>query len=343
MVINYKCPSCGSFMEFDSSTQKMVCEHCGTTRTVREMDEADPSRKQDERDEQKQDFKTYSCPSCGAQILTDENTVATFCSFCGSPSLMEDRLTGEKSPAVVIPFKMNKERAMEIYRKWAGKGLLTPSGFLNMSTIEKFTGIYVPFWLYDYQAKAKVVAKCTRVRTTRAGDTEYIHTDHFDVIRDIDSEYVKVPADASEQMPDDVMDRMEPFNYQELTEFEMPYLSGYLAEKYNYTSDELSGRIEERVSQFIDRAVMDTIQGYVTVNVIDKNILLNCENAKYALFPVWLLKYRYRNKDYTFTINGQTGKFDGKLPISIGRLVACISITTSVLFLIFMLLGGIFG
>lgn len=31
-------------------------------------------------------------------------------------------------------------------------------------------------------------------------------------------------------MPDDAMDKLEPFNYNELTAFSMPYLSGYLSE-----------------------------------------------------------------------------------------------------------------
>lgn len=54
-------------------------------------------------------YKMYKCPSCGAEILTDENTVATFCSFCQSPTLIEDKLTGAIAPSRIIAFKNNKE------------------------------------------------------------------------------------------------------------------------------------------------------------------------------------------------------------------------------------------
>ncbi|MDR1701825.1 MAG: hypothetical protein LBR56_03505, partial [Sporomusaceae bacterium] len=40
----------------------------------------------------------------------------------------------------------------------------------------------------------------------------------------------------------------------------------------------------------------------------------------YALLPVWLLTTRYQNKQYTFAINGQTGKLRGELPIDKNKL-----------------------
>lgn len=37
--------------------------------------------------------------------------------------------------------------------------------------------------------------------------------------------------------------------------------------------------------------------------------------VSYALLPVWLLNTRYKDKLYTFAMNGQTGKFIGELPV----------------------------
>ena len=36
-----------------------------------------------------------------------------------------------------------------------------------------------------------------------------------------------------------LMDKLEPFDYADLKDFNMPYLAGYLAETYNYDSKEL--------------------------------------------------------------------------------------------------------
>lgn len=124
-------------------------------------------------------MKIYNCQSCGAQLVADEYTSATFCSYCGNPTLVEDRLQGEFKPQLIIPFKINKEQAVDIYRKWLKKGPLTPKELSTSSTIEKISGVYVPFWLYSYNARTQMNAHANKVRTTRRGDTEYTYTDHL--------------------------------------------------------------------------------------------------------------------------------------------------------------------
>ena len=50
-------------------------------------------------------------------------------------------------------------------------------------------------------------------------------------------------------------------------------------------------------------------------------ILDTIENEKgvfYALYPIWLLTTNYKDKNYLFAMNGQTGKFVGDLPIDKG-------------------------
>ena len=71
----------------------------------------------------------------------------------------------------------------------------------------------MPFWLYDFDAETEMTAKAEKIRTERHGDTEYTYTDHFHVYRDVEAQFEKVPADASEKMDDDTMDKLEPFDY----------------------------------------------------------------------------------------------------------------------------------
>ncbi len=337
MVKTYKCPGCGADMKFDANADKLKCEYCETELSVSEaetlynvnqedMDNVDSEDVVDETDEAESygdagNFIKYKCSTCGAELVTDEHTAATCCSYCGSPNLLSERLEGEKTPAKLIPFKIDRQKAESIYREWCKKGKLTPKEFTSQSTIEKMTAIYVPFWLYDYGANARIRANCTRVRHARRGDYQYTYTDHFRVYRDVSAEYLKIPADASEKMPDDMMDKLEPFDYSELKEFKMPYLSGYLAEKYNYGSNELAKRVEPRVSSYIMNEGRNTINGYATVVVAGKNITLSKRVASYVMLPVWMLTYRYKGKEYMFAINGQTGKLVGNRPVSAGRCV----------------------
>lgn len=373
MVVTYQCPNCGAPMVYGAKEGSMVCEHCGAEKTVAELEELKRQSEADQQErrngqnqqtqpnqqnkqnqqnqqtqkmeqagaDQTQDFKSYRCPSCGAEVLTDEDTVATVCSFCGSPNLVEDRLRGEKRPVRLIPFKINREQAISKFKAWTRNGLLTPAGFTKSHTLEKITGIYVPFWLYDIRAGVDMNAICTRTRVSRRGDTEYIYTDHYDVRRSIDVGYDKIPADASKEMEDTLMDALEPFSYQDLTQFELAYLSGYMAERYQYTDEELMDRIRERVHRYADNACRETIGGYASINVVHEDIRLNKLGSEYVLLPVWMLSYTYKGKRCMFAINGQTGKTVGRPPISMGKVAAWYAGAAAVCFVLLNLIGGL--
>ena len=348
MVITYKCPSCGAPMLFDPESQKLSCDHCGTELSAKEYEEryGKPTLREETEEEKAADrmdagpveteeegervsyergstmhVKKYHCSSCGAEVVTDETTAASVCGFCGSPTLLEERMEGAKRPERVIPFRVTKEQAAEKFRAWTKRGLFTPAGFRSQSTIDKITGIYVPFWLVDYQANVRLHARCTRTRVTRSKDTEYIYTDHYDVRRNVDAGYEKIPMDASEKMDDGTMDLLEPFHYQDLKPFELPYLSGYLADVYSYTEKDMEGRGKHRVREYALAAARGSISGYSGVNVVDQRLRIDETGAEYVMLPVWMLNYRYQGKNYQFAINGQTGKLVGTLPLGKGRML----------------------
>lgn len=314
MVIHYKCPNCGSDMEFDSTSGKLSCSSCGRKDNIQDFSDEFITTTFSE-DEAKQ----YHCENCGADIITDADTTATSCSFCGAAVVLGDRLSGNLAPAKVIPFTINKEEAMEAFRKWCKNGRLTPAGFMTADRVKGITGIYVPFWLYDLKSKAKVDAIGTKVRTYTRGDYIYTEKKYYDVYRDIDLSYVKVPVDASEKLNDELMDRLEPYNYGNLEEFKTPYLAGYIAEKYNYTDQELFTRVKTKVQPYIENYISSTIGGYSSVKYKHKQIHTNKKKADYVLLPVWMVYYDYGDKEHIFAMNGQTGKVVGKPPLSMGK------------------------
>lgn len=329
-------------MTFDGEKGMLSCAYCGTDLPVEEMEQSLEAEEYETLDqtgeESRETFKVYRCGSCGAQMLTDEYTSATICSFCGAPGLMEDRLTGQHRPDRVLPFQISKEKAVEIFRQWTRKGLLTPGNFSSRNTLEKITGIYVPYWLYDYDTSVTLTAHCTRVRSQRKGDWQYTYTDHFQVFREVDGDFDHVPEDASEKMEDALMERAEPFNYGQMKPFDMPYLSGYLSEKYNYTSEEMAQRAKKRVSDTAFQTAKSTIGGYTGVHITSQRIHLREKAVEYVLLPVWMLNYRYGGKNHQFLINGQSGKMVGTLPVSKGKAAACFGLVSAAAFVLMMVL-----
>lgn len=338
-VIDYKCENCGSGMVFDSETGMLSCHSCGRQDNIEQL--PDPLGKNVFAEDE---VTEYHCNSCGAVIMTEAETSATVCSFCGAAVVLGDRLTGTLAPTMVIPFSISKEEAMTAFRKWCRNGRLTPNGFMTADRVKGISGMYVPFWLYELHNRVEVHGHGTKVRTYRSGDYQITETQHYDVYRKIQLNYAEVPIDAAEKMNDELMDKLEPFPYDQLKVFKTPYLAGYIAEKYSYNEEELLPRAKEKVNAYIDSYIRSAVTGYTTMSYTNKQIDTRLQHADYVLLPVWMVHYDYNKREHTFAMNGQTGKVVGKPPISKAKVTAWFAGISSVsllsLKLISLMMGG---
>lgn len=336
MVRIYKCPNCGGNMLFDPQKKMLCCESCGSTKNPNEFNESEIKEENNKTEES--GVVNYKCPSCGAELVTDEYTSATICAYCGSPNIIEDRLSSNFKPDRIIPFKYDRNYTIEAIRKWCNNGIFSPADLLSKSNLDKVTGIYVPFWLYDIATNTDMSARAENVRVYTRGDTEYTETSSFDIYRNVDAKFNRIPTDASKKMEDNFMDLMEPFDFNELIDFNMSYMSGYMAEKYNYDSNELSSRAINKVQKYAEELTRDTINGYDSVRVVRADVDSDIQNNEYVLLPVWIYNYRYNKQDYTFMMNGQTGKIIGKPPISKTRILGIYLSSMIAVFLVLKLI-----
>lgn len=325
-------------MGFDSQSGKLSCPSCGRNETIETYDENLISMTFEE-----EEAKEYHCENCGASVITEADTTATSCSFCGAGVVLIDRLSGELAPAKVIPFTISKDEAMAAFKKWCKNGRLTPKGFMSGNRVKEITGMYVPFWMYDLNSKVKVHATGKKIRTYTRGNYIYTETKYYDVFRDINLDYAKVPVDASERLNDELMDKLEPYNYSDLKPFKTPYLAGYLAEKYNFTDEQLFSRVKSKIQRFIDSYVRSTISGYSSVHYNRQDINTEQRKSFYVLLPVWMVYYDHDKQEHTFAMNGQTGKVVGKPPISYGKVAAWFSGVAGGTFLVMKLISLAFG
>ena len=325
----YKCPCCGGAIAFDSSIQKMKCPYCDTEfemDALRGYDAALQEEQPDRMDWQTdvggvwqqgeaEGLRTYLCKSCGGEIVGDENMAATSCPFCGNPVVMMGQFAGALKPDLVIPFRLDKDEAKAaLSRHLTGKRLL-PKVFKDQNHIDEVKGVYVPFWLFDTEADAQVRYRATRVRRWSDSSYNYTETSYFLVRRAGGLTFEHVPVDGSSKMADDLMESIEPYDFADAVEFQTAYLAGYLADKFDVTAEQSVQRANERVKRSTEAAFAATVQGYSTVLPESSSIQLRGGKAKYALYPVWLLNTTWNGKQYTFAMNGQTGKFVGDLPV----------------------------
>ncbi len=325
-TVSYKCPSCGAPLVYDAEENKFKCDFCVSTFEITEIKQALDEEgdkgfdwgdyKKNYSDEKIEGTVSYICQSCGAEIVTDAVTAATKCPYCDNVIVVEPNLSGTIKPNAIIPFKIDKKGLVDAVKNYCKGKKLLPKNFLSENKIKEVQGVYVPFWLFDCHADGNMSFEGTRVRHWSDKNYEYTETSHYLLDRAGNMDFKMIPVDGSIKMDDALMDSIEPFNYNEMVEFEPGYLSGFLADRFDADADESLPRATSRVKNSVSEMFSSTTVGYASVMPISSNIELSNTEVNYVLLPVYLIKSKYAGKEYTFAVNGQTGKVTGNLPYS---------------------------
>lgn len=335
-IRNHKCPGCGSPLRFDSESQNLVCDSCGSgfdVDTVSQYDaEAAGIENGDEAswnaykgtawDAEGESVDVHVCPSCGAEIVTEATTAVTKCPYCDNVTVISGRLSGALRPDCVIPFRISPAEARECIAEFCRRKPLLPRRFIDDLHLEEAQGLYIPFWLFDCSADGRATFIGTKVRHWSDRNYNYTETSRYRVFRRGSMSFSKIPADGSRKADDTLMESIEPYDYSDLTEFGTGYLSGFIADKYDVDADESKLRANARVKRSVDAALTATVLGYSSLIPSGSSVKISDGTVRYAMLPVWLLHYDYHGTRYTYAINGQTGRTVGKLPISPGRAAA---------------------
>ena len=357
-TITYKCPSCGSPLIFDGKSQEMACNSCGNrfeTETVQQVNsieqEAQHQHEQINWDIENKPYsqeeaartRSYSCSSCGSELITDETTVATNCAFCGSPSILPTQFSEKTRPVKIIPFTVTKEKATSMFHAYFKGKKLIPNLFLKNNTIDEIRQLYVPYWLFNCRANADITYNATQVRTYRSGQYRVTKTRHFLVRRAGTLDFQDLPVDASSKMDNKITESIEPY----LMNGSIPYtpqtLSGALANRADVSTEESKRRADERIRSSTIDSFRSTVLGYESVVPRSTQIQIPDGKSIPVLFPLWHITTKKDGKTYTFAINGQTGELTCNIPYSKAKffswLFGLVGSITLAGFLIFLLLA----
>lgn len=338
-VKSYDCPNCGANLQFVPDKQKFCCEYCLGEFTETEINQLAQQVLEREENEERKKFDMpqepdltdeqakanaefeenthlYQCPTCGAQIVCDSNTAASFCYYCHNPVILKGRVQGLYRPSKVLPFSFGKEKAEEYFNDWTkNKRYILPE-FQSGKQLERLTGLYVPFWVANSEMRTHFTAKGINVRQWTSGNYHYTETSEYAIIRDVSIFYEGVPGDGSQKIEDSLMEAIEPFDYSAVKDFDMAYLSGFYADKYDVEKEKMYPRIYERMLLHNTDIVSASFNNYS--RIVDKKYSTNVEkiNWDYYLLPVWFMTFNHNGRMWEYAVNGQTGKIAGELPIN---------------------------
>lgn len=265
------------------------------------------------------EMNIYHCSSCGADLMVGKTQSSTFCSYCGSPSIVHERVSKEEKPKKIIPFKITEKQALSCIKERFRQGSYIPSKIKEL-TPEKVRAIYIPYWLYTAFVRKKTVITAQ----DHDGD-RYIYN------RDVSCTYNNVPMDASLKLSNDLAHRLEPYHMKELEDFDVAYLSGYYADKYDVPHDALKEQARKRCRRFMHLEILNSCPHANMIPAKSGNIAnfseseteeeYELQDVTYALLPAYFVNIQYDKGNELIIVNGQTGKVVGNLPVEKGRFI----------------------
>ena len=88
---------------------------------------------------------------------------------------------------------------------------------------------------------------------------------------------------------------------------------------------------------------IESTVGHGSRTVESNNLVVKNNNTDYILLPVWMVNIDYKNKKYTFAMNGQTGEIVGNIPIDKKKAVIMYLIILVIVFGISLLISVLSG
>lgn len=351
-----KCKGCGADIPFVPETQNYVCPYCDTVHTQEDLTELEQdgeirahehvwtevkpddlsgaqqmSFAQDTSDGM-MDVYIYTCPQCGGELMTTEDTFATFCSYCGSSVLLNKREGKEEKPKHIIPFKISKDQAVQIYQERMKKAYFAPEYIRHMD-VEKVRGIYMPYWTYTDKIQGTVQGR-REDRIPMKGGTQ-VNT--YDVDAYIDAEGDGIEFDAASSFPDDLSQAAGPFHFKMATDYKASYMSGFYADRGNMP--------ESAYADEAHKTMMEIVSEYTSNRIHVPRTKMNMQiqnqiGAEKAMYPVWFVSARNhaQNKVSYAVINGETGKMAADIPVDPKKLLLGTLAMSVPLFLLMYLL-----
>ena len=185
------------------------------------------------------------------------------------------------------------------------------------------------------------MGEAKKVKHWTVGDEAYTSVNEYEVVRRGTVELKGMSANALNKANKKLVEGVQPYNFQSAKGFNMGYLSGFQAEMRDIEFEKVAPELQNEARKDIADLVEDTVSGYTSVNLRRKNVTFSKEKNKYILLPVWTLTYKGNDgKIYYFSLNGQTGKVYGELPIDKKKLTMVSAIAAAVAFVVGML-GGL--
>ena len=321
-VRKFPCPQCGADVVWQPGAARLRCGYCGFERTVAEGDEgaAAPVRERPLAEGLRapetvgwgSERRSYRCASCGAVETLEPGVAAGACAFCATPQVVETAPDATLvRPQGVLPFRIERADAVGRFRAWLRSLWFRPGDLARHAELDAVRGVYVPFWSFDADSRARWRAEAG----FRRGVGRNARIDWRPASGTLEHRFDDLPVPASRGLDFDTARRLEPFPTARMVAYDPQYLSGFLAEEYAVALPEAYAVARRRMDETLRAACRAEVPGELCRD-LEVETEYSRPAYKSGLLPVWIAAYRYRGRSYRWAVNGATGRTHGTAPWS---------------------------
>ena len=295
------CRNCSGKLIFNPASQKLECAACGSS--FRPEDVQDVYA---EIHAKYYDARVYTCEHCGAEVVTSDSEVSTFCVYCGNPAIVFSRISKQYKPDGIIPFSVTKQDAIKYVNLKFRRNLLVPKEVMDKLVPENVRGIYVPYWVINAKFTESDMLSGIVKQGKRSEKRYYLRSGSVNL--------KNVPIDGSNMLNDNTSMKLEPFYLEDARDFDEDYLNGFYSNTSDTSYQDLRESAAFRCHKLFAGDAVKTVQAK-DVEVVDAIYWVDIQDDPlYLMMPVWFFTFKYEGKPYTILINGQTGKVVGTMP-----------------------------
>ncbi len=343
-----KCPQCAGTMSYDPATRMLKCPYCEYTQEIKieaesdTVDELDFDENVDYADQTwGVEKKKVICSQCGAEAIYDALQTSATCEYCGSNQVMEASAEGIAPPNGVVGFRITMQEAGERFTKWIKGKIFTPSKAKKSAKPDAFRGIYLPYWTFDTDTHSTYTARYGKDRTVvdSKGNSRTV-TDWYSTSGAYDEFVDDCLVCGTDRHNPDIIDRINPFDTSDCKPYDPEYVSGYISERYTIGIKSAWETAKSIIQSRLRSNIESEIRSYHNADRVDSlhiNTRYSNKKYKYIVLPVWMSSFVYKNKNFRFMVNGQTGKVGGKAPVSPIRVAVAVVLGLAALYGIYLL------
>jgi hypothetical protein len=298
-----------------------------------------------------------SCQSCGAQLVVADTLRTTVCPYCAAPSVVQRPPTAERPPPTfALGFTQTPQRARELAREnILRRSFWAPSSVRNAS-VEELRGIYVPAWLYSALAESDFSASIgenytvTETYTTTENGktvtkTRQVTKTEWRSLTGRHAEYIPdVLVTASSGLPNEELERVEPFDLRALRRYDDALVAGWISEEPSLPQQQCLEQARGEVTALLRKRLASFMPGDSHQN-LQYSTQFHQESLVVCLLPVWVMALRHDPKSppLRFLVNGQTGRVYGRIPVSWVKVLLAVLLGLLVLGGLYLLASNLGG